>query len=42
MDYDAFNGAVTAFEGLSFIGQWVESLSKLIGLIPNFLQAFGF
>lgn len=30
------------FESMSNVAAWIQALSNLIGLIPNFLQAFGF
>lgn len=30
------------FESMSNVADWIQALSNLIGLLPNFLQAFGF
>lgn len=30
------------FETMANVADWIGALSKLIGLLPNFLQAFGF
>lgn len=30
------------FESMANVAKWIDALSSLIGLLPNFLQALGF
>lgn len=36
------DNATFFFETMSNVAAWIQALSNLIGLLPNFLQAFGF
>lgn len=42
MGTDHGQNALFFFETMSNVADWIGALSKLIGLLPNFLQAFGF
>lgn len=38
----ALDNATVFFQTMAGVADWIQALSNLIGLIPNFLQALGF